>query len=782
MSEAVDKGAQIPFASWGGSSKYAKRLVELFPTHKTYVEPFCGAASVFFAKEASEVEVLADTDADILFAFKFIRDASDADLARLQNKFNWKISKANYNRVTALKPSDAESRFYKFIFLRYASFNNHPVKGYAPSKEGNEFDVVQLAKFRERLAKVKLNVSDWKKTIDEYDSRSTFFFIDPPYEYEWGMGREAMGDEITADEISEKLKTVKGCWIVAYTDSAKARKALGVVGKIFTMQTQEARQRTGAAMRSRLFASNCVSRGATNKSFAVESEIMHFASNWSPEILKTVPTRDGIQIWDPEKKDPDVDRTELRPLAFFQPMKPAPRPTNDFRNIDDVFQHFATPGALATGIACEPKYNGFRVVVEKKSDRILIYTEDRWRDISASLPSVVKELKTIDGDFVLDTEFLALDEKGNVLPRRELARFRGKEPVDDSGVRLQVFHALWLPGQGNLTDAHFDDMRAELSKWFKGKKLTHLVESPYKIARNEKQLRDLMINWASKQPGSEGAMLKYITSTYSLGGEQDAWAKYKESRYISAIVYDRHPVKGSPGVYNFFCAVGPVEKPEEWQEVVEVNGKNYTVIGKTGNAKLAANKGDRIVAEVFELFYEAEPEKKKRIHWFGPPMVVSKTEQRPMTTDEVIEHAYAWEISKSLDDARSYNVRFLAESVQKADNEQRYVLGVVLEPEVVDAQGDIYSADEIRKACHDYLVKWRNRGYQHKIPINDQVDLVENLYVHPEMELKVGGTKIKTGTWLAGFHLHGDEYWTKAKKGEVTGLSIGGTAEKEPAR
>ena len=36
-------------------------------------------------------------------------------------------------------------------------------------------------------------------------------------------------------------------------------------------------------------------------------------------------------------------------------------------------------------------------------------------------------------------------------------------------------------------------------------------------------------------------------------------------------------------------------------------------------------------------------------------------------------------------------------------NDERFVLGIVLEPEVVDAQGDIYSAEEIRAAAHRFM-------------------------------------------------------------------------------
>lgn len=42
--------------------------------------------------------------------------------------------------------------------------------------------------------------------------------------------------------------------------------------------------------------------------------------------------------------------------------------------------------------------------------------------------------------------------------------------------------------------------------------------------------------------------------------------------------------------------------------------------------------------------------------------------------------------------------------------DERYVLGIVLEPEVVDAQGDIYSAEEIRQAAHKFMEEFGGLG------------------------------------------------------------------------
>jgi hypothetical protein len=114
-----------------------------------------------------------------------------------------------------------------------------------------------------------------------------------------------------------------------------------------------------------------------------------------------------------------------------------------------------------------------------------------------------------------------------------------------------------------------------------------------------------------------------------------------------------------------------------------------------------------------------------------------------------------------------------------ATPEQKYVLGIVLEPETVDAQGDVYSADEIRKAAWDYMVNFRNVGLMHKGLVNHRVRLVES-YIAP-VDMSIGGSTIKAGTWLMGLNVADDALWGQVKQGGLTGLSIGGFATKTPA-
>jgi DNA adenine methylase len=111
-------------------------------------------------------------------------------------------------------------------------------------------------------------------------------------------------------------------------------------------------------------------------------------------------------------------------------------------------------------------------------------------------------------------------------------------------------------------------------------------------------------------------------------------------------------------------------------------------------------------------------------------------------------------------------------------NDERYVLGIVLEPEVVDAQGDIYSAEEIRQAAHRFMEEFGGLGLMHRMRVNDQVKVLET-YLAPS-DFTLGETTIRKGTWLLAVHVLSDELWGRVKDGDLTGFSIGGSARRVP--
>lgn len=113
----------------------------------------------------------------------------------------------------------------------------------------------------------------------------------------------------------------------------------------------------------------------------------------------------------------------------------------------------------------------------------------------------------------------------------------------------------------------------------------------------------------------------------------------------------------------------------------------------------------------------------------------------------------------------------------EGEAEEQFVLGLVLEPDVVDGHGDTYSGPEIRKTAHGYMERFQQLDIQHSFVPTDRMKLVESFLAPCDMT--VGGRAIKAGTWLIGVHVIDAALWGDIKAGRFTGFSIGGTADRE---
>jgi len=120
-------------------------------------------------------------------------------------------------------------------------------------------------------------------------------------------------------------------------------------------------------------------------------------------------------------------------------------------------------------------------------------------------------------------------------------------------------------------------------------------------------------------------------------------------------------------------------------------------------------------------------------------------------------------------------------SVTKAEDE-KYALGIVLEPlkemGKTDSQNDLYSADEVKKAAYLFMEEFANMGVQHTELANSKIKILET-WIQRE-DATIEGTAVTKGTWMMAVRFLDDELWTKVKKGEITGFSIGGIASRTP--
>lgn len=77
-----------PIIPWiGGKRRLAKHILPLFPAHECYVEPFCGAAALFFLKQQSFSEVINDINGDLVSLYRVVQHHLD----EFVRQFRWAL-------------------------------------------------------------------------------------------------------------------------------------------------------------------------------------------------------------------------------------------------------------------------------------------------------------------------------------------------------------------------------------------------------------------------------------------------------------------------------------------------------------------------------------------------------------------------------------------------------------------------------------------------------------------------------------------------------------------
>ena len=101
------------------------------------------------------------------------------------------------------------------------------------------------------------------------------------------------------------------------------------------------------------------------------------------------------------------------------------------------------------------------------------------------------------------------------------------------------------------------------------------------------------------------------------------------------------------------------------------------------------------------------------------------------------------------------------------------IYGVVTEPDILDTDNQLMSADEIKKTAHGFLKNYRQIDGEHnKIP--GAGELVESYVALADMEIE--SKLIQKGSWIIATEPD-EETWNLIEKGEYTGYSLYGFAK-----
>lgn len=218
-----------PFRYAGGKFYARKLILENIPKHTTYIEPFCGGASIFFAKQKVRNNWLNDIDKELINCYIQIRDNVQGMINFLKDEKASKERHAYYKNE--FKPTNDLERAARWFYMNRTSYSGimkfeNCYWGYGdkysmrPENWGNH-----LSKVSKKLQKVKITCLDFEEVIKKA-RRGAFLFIDPPYfnadQDKFYTYSFALEDHQKLAEVLKKNRT-RFKFLLTYDDSEKIR-------------------------------------------------------------------------------------------------------------------------------------------------------------------------------------------------------------------------------------------------------------------------------------------------------------------------------------------------------------------------------------------------------------------------------------------------------------------------------------------------------------------------------------------------------------------------------
>ena len=217
----------------GGKWLLAQWLVEHFPPHRIYVEPFGGAASVLMQKARSYGEVYNDLDSEIVNVFRVLRDTTHAkEIERVIRLTPYARDEFDLAYQPTDDPVELARRTLTRAFMGFGSASatkghrtgwraNVKKSGTTPAIDWQRYPD-HIAQFTARLQGVTIENRDAHHVITAHDAPDTLMYVDPPYpfatRYQNAKWRACYKHELTDDmhrDLAATLRAVKGMVVVS---------------------------------------------------------------------------------------------------------------------------------------------------------------------------------------------------------------------------------------------------------------------------------------------------------------------------------------------------------------------------------------------------------------------------------------------------------------------------------------------------------------------------------------------------------------------------------------
>ena len=220
-----------PLTYFGGKQRLASTIIPLIPKHQLYCEPFFGGGAVFFAKDPSEIEVINDTNGELVNFYKVVKN----DFNDLQREIKTTLHSRQLHenaRIVLQHPElfNEVKRAWAVWVLANQSYGGRMdapwgydrkqnTSGKRIARKRDAFTEVYAA----RLKQAQIESADALRVIASRDSPDSFFYCDPPY-FNGRPGHYKAYSERDFEALLQVLAGVEGKFLLSsYPSDTLAR-------------------------------------------------------------------------------------------------------------------------------------------------------------------------------------------------------------------------------------------------------------------------------------------------------------------------------------------------------------------------------------------------------------------------------------------------------------------------------------------------------------------------------------------------------------------------------
>ncbi|MDE7425282.1 MAG: DNA adenine methylase [Lachnospiraceae bacterium] len=215
----------------GSKWSIANWIINFFPEHHSYLEPFFGSGAVLFNKQRSNIETVNDLDGRVVNLFECIKTDPEK-LARLI--YLTPYSREVYEKAYKENPEDkfeAALNFYIKLNMGHGFRTTGEKVGWKNDVQGRErayaaknwCDLPEmLMEAAERLRGVQIENRPAVELMDRFNYKNVLVYLDPPYMPEVRHGKQykcEMFDHASHEELLEAAKAHKGPVLISGYDT-----------------------------------------------------------------------------------------------------------------------------------------------------------------------------------------------------------------------------------------------------------------------------------------------------------------------------------------------------------------------------------------------------------------------------------------------------------------------------------------------------------------------------------------------------------------------------------